>query len=223
MTDLMSRLKHETADCHEALELALDLGRPVMERADYITLLAGFRGFVAPWERAAAAAAPSRLRTFVQEREKTPLLDADLIYLSDARLVPASLPACDVLPNLASIGALFGSMYVLEGSTLGGRIVGPAMAKRFDLSERRGYAYFDPYQAHTGSMWNAFKALALAEVEPAEYDAAVEAARATFTTLHAWLMTPRPLAAVQTASQTVASVAAAAATSTATPTGASLS
>jgi heme oxygenase len=187
MTDLMSRLKRETADCHQALEQALDLGRPAMAHADYIALLAGFRGFVAPWERAIAAAVPVRLRAFVQEREKTPLLDADLTFLSESRLVPELLPNCDALPRLSLLGDIFGSMYVLEGSTLGGRFIGPAMAKRFNLSERQGYAYFDPYQAHTGSMWNAFKALAVAELAEDEYDAAVGAARATFSALHAWL------------------------------------
>lgn len=82
----------------------------------------------------------------------------------------------------------------MEGSTLGGRFIGPAMAQRFGLSDRQGYAYFDPYGDRTGSMWNAFKAEAVARVPAGEYDAAVAAARATFDALQHWLPQPMPAA-----------------------------
>ncbi|MGI4860536.1 MAG: biliverdin-producing heme oxygenase [Janthinobacterium lividum] len=187
MTELLSRLKTDTADAHEALERALDLARPVMAHATYVALLAGFRGFVAPWEARLMAALPDTLQGFAREREKTPLLDADLRYLSEGACDPAVLPVCTALPALDSVPRALGSMYVMEGSTLGGRFIGPAMARRFALPDHLGYSYFDPYREHTGSMWNAFKLRMAQEVAPDQADAAVAAARETFTALHAWL------------------------------------
>lgn len=200
MSDLLSRLKRETSDCHITLEKALDLARPDMLRAEYIVLLKGFRGFVGPWERAIAAALPARLHGFAQEREKTALLDADLRYMGGEMGGEAGGDAEGARRDVAwvpfpleSIAQALGSMYVMEGSTLGGRIIGPAMAARFNLPEGLGYTYFDPYGAHTGSKWNAFKALAEAEISPQQHDIAVMAARDTFTALHQWLV-PVPAA-----------------------------
>jgi heme oxygenase len=197
MTDLLSRLKIETADCHHALERDMDIMRPTMSRSEYVALLTRFRAFVAPWESILRAALPDALHPFVDAREKTALLDADLAFLGAAPIAPSLAQAgaaqAAAVP-LQGVGACFGSLYVMEGSTLGGRFIGPAMAQRFGLSDRQGYAYFDPYGDRTGSMWNAFKAEAVAQVPAAEYDAAVTAARATFDALQHWLPQPMPAA-----------------------------
>ena len=78
-------------------------------------------------------------------------------------------------------------MYVMEGSTLGGRFIAPHVARLFDLAHGRGNAYFDGYGPRTGSMWNAFRETAAATVPDDQYDDAVTAAIATFDSLHAWL------------------------------------
>lgn len=192
MSELLARLKAETQDCHQSLEDAVDIMRPSMQRAEYFALLAGFRGFVAPWEKALVAALPVPMREFALQREKTALLDGDLRFISDDHCVPDQLPQCEIDWPLQDTAACMGSMYVMEGSTLGGRIIGPAMAQRFGLSDRRGYAYFDPYGERTGSMWNAFKALATSSVPVQEIDRAVVAARATFMALQSWLSAPNP-------------------------------
>jgi heme oxygenase len=193
MSDLLARLRAETQDCHQSLENALDIMRPSMQREDYFSLLAGFRGFVAPWEAALVASLPAPMRAFALQREKTALLDDDLRFISDETCVPEQLPQCVIDWPLHTVAQCFGSMYVMEGSTLGGRIIGPAMASRFNLSDRRGYAYFDPYGDRTGSMWNAFKRLATESVQPDDNDQAVWAARATFEALEMWLCAPSRL------------------------------
>jgi heme oxygenase len=86
-----------------------------------------------------------------------------------------------------NIGDAFGSMYVMEGSTLGGRFIAPHVAERLDLAPGRGNAYFEGYGPRTGSMWNAFRETAAASVPESQYDDAVKAAIATFESLHAWL------------------------------------
>jgi len=190
MSDLLARLKAETQDCHQSLEDALDIMCPSMQRGEYLSLLAGFRGFVVPWEVALAASLPAAMRDFALQREKTALLDDDLRFMSDGTCIPALLPQCTIDWPMDTVAQCLGSMYVMEGSTLGGRIIGPAMASRFNLSDRRGYAYFDPYGDRTGSMWNAFKALATSCVPDNDIDQAVTAARATFEALEVWLCSP---------------------------------
>jgi heme oxygenase len=78
-------------------------------------------------------------------------------------------------------------MYVMEGSTLGGRFIAPHVAKLFHLQNGRGNAYFDGYGPRTGSMWNAFRVTASAAVPHEQVDVAIDAAIATFDSLYDWL------------------------------------
>jgi heme oxygenase len=194
--ELLSRLKHETAACHARLEGALDLMRAGLRRDEYIALLERFYGFVAPWEEQTGAGMPAHLQGFFDARRKTALLEADLAELTGDPGHAAGLRAASAgssksggaaLPRVASLGGLFGSMYVMEGSTLGGRFIAPHVAQVLALAPRRGNAYFEGYGPRTGSMWKAFGETAQATVPARQYDDAVRAAIATFDALHDWL------------------------------------
>ncbi|SAL03837.1 Heme oxygenase [Caballeronia calidae] len=188
--DLLSRLKHETAACHARLENALDLMRDDLQRNEYIALLERFYGYVSPWEDAAAACMPASLAGFFDARRKAPLLAADLAALTGERLSADAVPQADSrhdLPRMRNLGDVFGSMYVMEGSTLGGRFIAPHVAEHLDLEPGLGNAYFDGYGPRTGSMWNAFRETATTSVPEIQYDDAVKAAIDTFDSLHAWL------------------------------------
>lgn len=185
--DLLSRLKNETAACHTRLENSLDLMRDDLTRDEYIALLHRFYGYVAPWEDAVGAHMPPSLRVFFDERRKTPLLAADIAALTRQHTMPELADACADLPRIADVGAAFGSMYVMEGSTLGGRFIAPHVARLLQLEPGVGNRYFDGYGARTGSMWNAFRETAAAAVPEAQYDAAVNAAIATFESMQSWL------------------------------------
>ncbi|MFK4440897.1 heme oxygenase [Caballeronia udeis] len=185
--DLLSRLKTETAECHTRLENALDLMRAEWPREDYVALLEGFYGYVAPWEDAVAAAMPAPLREFFGERRKALLLASDLALLTGDKDRANTVTKIDRLPAMDSIGRLFGSMYVMEGSTLGGRFIAPHVAILFGLQSGYGNAYFEGYGLRTGSMWNTFRETASANVPPGQYGVAVDAAIATFDGLHDWL------------------------------------
>jgi heme oxygenase len=188
--DLLARLKQETAASHTRLENAFDLMRDDWSRDDYVALLERFYGYVAVWENAAGHRMPAHLREFFDARRKAALLAADLCVLTGderrADTVPLADPDAD-LPALEGLGRVFGSMYVMEGSTLGGRFIAPHVARLFGLANGEGNAYFDGYGARTGSMWNAFRETAAASVPPEQHDDAVEAAIATFEGLHGWL------------------------------------
>jgi heme oxygenase len=188
--DLLARLKHETAAWHTRLENAPDLMRHDWSRDEYVALLERFFGYVAVWENAAGRRMPAHLREFFDARRKAALLAADLHVLTGderrADTVPLADPDAD-LPALDGLGRVFGSMYVMEGSTLGGRFIAPHVARLFGLANGEGNAYFDGYGLRTGSMWNAFRETAAATVLPDQHDHAIEVAIATFEGLHAWL------------------------------------
>jgi len=185
--DLLSRLKTETAECHARLENALDLMRPEWPREDYVALLESFYGYIAPWENSAAAAMPAPLREFFEGRRKAALLAADLTFLTGDNARASAVTKVERLPAMDRIGRVFGCMYVMEGSTLGGRFIAPHVATLFGLQSGRGNAYFEGYGLRTGSMWNAFRETARANVPPEQADVAVDAAIATFEGLHDWL------------------------------------
>lgn len=185
--DLLSRLKNETAECHARLENALDLMRLDWPREGYVGLLEGFYGYIAPWEDAAAAFMPAHLRDFFEGRRKALLLASDLALLTGDHNRASRVTKIERLPSMDSIGRVFGSMYVMEGSTLGGRFIAPHVATLFGLQSGSGNAYFEGYGLRTGSMWNAFRETASANVPSEQYDDAVNAAIATFDGLHGWL------------------------------------
>ncbi|WP_438392990.1 biliverdin-producing heme oxygenase [Caballeronia sp. DA-9] len=185
--DLLSLLKTATAESHTRLENELDLMRTEWSREDYVALLDGFYGYVAPWEEAVAISMPTHLRPFFEARRKARLLEADLAFLTGDSTHAQQAPRVSHLPLMNTMGRVFGSMYVMEGSTLGGRFIAPHVAKLFDFEAGFGNAYFDGYGARTGSMWNAFRETASATVPRDQYDAAAEAAIATFEGLHDWL------------------------------------
>jgi heme oxygenase (biliverdin-IX-beta and delta-forming) len=184
--DLLSRLKHETSASHTRLENALDLMRSDLQRDEYIALLERFHGYVAPWEEALGQCLPPSLKDFFDARRKTSLLVADLAVFREERAIGACMLSED-LPRLHNLGAAFGSMYVMEGSTLGGRFIAPHIASLFGLRHGQGNAYFDGYGARTGSMWNTFRATAQAQVPESQYDDAAAAAIATFESMQTWL------------------------------------
>jgi heme oxygenase (biliverdin-IX-beta and delta-forming) len=196
--DLLSRLKNETGECHTQLENALDLMRPSWKRDDYVALLEGFYGFVAPWEAAVAAALPDTLHDFFAPRRKAAWLAADLCALTGETDRADSVVLAAHMPPMNTPGRVFGSLYVMEGSTLGGRFIAPHVASALQLRAGHGNAYFDGYGARTGSMWNAFRETAAASVPVDQCGAAIESARATFEGLHAWLVRA-PIAAGATA------------------------
>lgn len=152
-----------------------------MDRCAYVALLAAFHGFIAPWEAALARALPSTLHEAFEARRKSAWLEADLHVLgASLGTRRAAVPVPDSLPGQ------IGAWYVVEGSTLGGRIIAPALAAHFGFAPRQGNAYFDAYGADTGSRWRSFRMLAEAEVGPSDIEACVAGARLTFEALDAW-------------------------------------
>jgi len=191
---LLAELRSSTRPLHDDIERLLALEEP-MELGRYQAIIGGFHGFLSQWEKDLFAALPPSLQGWFAERRRARFAADDLSYLASLGL-PARRPAQPAQPALPDTGlaSVFGSMYVIEGSALGGQVITPKLQREMGLEPGRGASYFHGYGSRTGAMWREFRQKAVAEVgsEPAHLRAASAAARATFSAL---IATFRPLLA----------------------------
>jgi heme oxygenase len=182
---LLERLKTETRPAHDRIEEAMDLDRRIASRDSYKNLLIRFYGFHNAWEKAAGTVASDR--AFFERRCKTTLLSKDLVALGLNEDDIIRLPQCDPLMPLPSSAAVLGSMYVVEGSTLGGAIIAREVERKLGLGPETGCAYFRSYGREIAVMWKQFGARLMQASSPDADDVIVETARQTFDIMHDWL------------------------------------
>lgn len=193
MSTLMARLKAETGSHHRRLEQDLDLLSETLGPARVRTLLGRFYGFYRPWEERAAPVLEAGLPSPMAGRLKSHLLERDLARLGLDGTARAALPRCADLPALDRVPTALGSMYVLEGATLGGQVVCRHLARV--LGAGAATAFFGSYGSDVPGMWLRFGAALEACAEPATDDAVIEGANETFRRLHGWLADDPPRAA----------------------------
>lgn len=173
---LLERLKHETRQLHARVERGLNPLRPDLRADEYAGLLSRFFGLHKQWEQQVDAVEPD----WLAGRHKAVLIEEDLRALRYPRSAIASLPLCTCLPPLRTRAQIAGSMYVVEGSTLGGQI----LARHFHPYPTN---FFSGYAAGTGHMWRA--CCELLESQPvASHDAIAESAILTFDSIGRWMI-----------------------------------
>ncbi len=191
---LPTLLRDRTATAHRQLEEALALHGTGLELARYVRIVAAFDRFLRGWEpRMLTALGPRALPIFVQRRH-TPRTRADLDFFT-ARLGQAKVDAylagmpatCGELPELHDGPCAWGSAYVIEGSTLGGKFITREITARLGFTASAGASYFAGYGADTGAMWTAFRDALVVHVHAADHDTTVRAADETFGALHRWM------------------------------------
>jgi heme oxygenase len=64
---------------------------------------------------------------------------------------------CEDLPKISSQAHALGALYVMEGSTLGGRMISKMLKENLGLESENGAGFFNGYGVHTMQKWNAFK------------------------------------------------------------------
>jgi heme oxygenase len=86
---------------------------------------------------------------------------------------------------LQHLAQVFGSLYVIEGSALGGQVIAPKLARELGLQPGGGASYFHGFGSDTGGMWRDFRTVLAREVEATDnaVQQACQAARDTFQAL----------------------------------------
>jgi heme oxygenase len=85
------------------------------------------------------------------------------------------------VPTLDTAAKAFGSIYVMEGATLGGQIITRHVKEHLDLTPENGGAFFNSYGPMVGPMWKGFGTAITAFAEKADADdEIVDSAKETF-------------------------------------------
>jgi heme oxygenase (biliverdin-IX-beta and delta-forming) len=189
--DILSQLKSATAEQHDRLESDLDVSRPSMDLAQYQKLLERFYGFYTAWEPAVAPELDRIPELDFEKRRKLPLLARDLREVTNGDIRLDSLPVCTDLPAINGLARKLGSMYVTEGSTLGGQLLSRHFGQLFDLDAKSGCAFFSSYQDGLGSMWTAFRNLLVKQATSENTAEIIGGAVDTFRCMHRWLCMER--------------------------------
>ena len=165
----------------------MPFGNAAFDRLAYIRLLQRTYSFFTTWETAASRAADNIILSLLRERSRLDALSHDLQFfqaLPEHAVMPASY-----LPQLNEPAKLLGSMYVIEGSTLGGQFIARMLETKLQLAHGNGYSFFVGSGAATGTRWKAFgRYLAdWSRANPTETDSIIASARQTFQAYGLWV------------------------------------
>ena len=128
---ILAQLKARTAHQHQQTEDGVDLMRDDFSLEDYKNLLVRFFAFYKSYdEKLRESLRENPIDFYEEKRFNTPRLVADLKSLGMSDKEISDIETFDDLPALDSPEKTFGSLYVIEGSTLGGQVY-------FAASERK--------------------------------------------------------------------------------------
>lgn len=157
----------------------------------YAATLRALHGFHLAWEPVIWRVPGLAQAGLGADRRKLPLLERDL-YALNLRPLPVRAPR----PALAGTAEALGALYVLEGATLGGRIIHRRVAGPLGITPAAGGAYYHGYGDETGPAWKAFgQALERWAERTGQGARVVDGGVACFAALEAWLATPGVLSA----------------------------
>lgn len=170
-------LREATATRHAAIDALLALRLP-FGVAHYARVLQGFAAFLSAWEPRMGRALAPAWQPWFGASVRLHLVQQDL-----AKMGLAQVPAA-VAPPLDTPAAALGSLYVLEGSALGGQFIAAAARRELGLTPDHGAAYFHGCGSATASRWREFLDRLAADLAlPEARLQAVQGAIATFDAL----------------------------------------
>jgi heme oxygenase (biliverdin-IX-beta and delta-forming) len=188
---LPSRLRAETAGVHQRLEDDMAFEQRLPDHGRLRLMLERFYGLNAALEPILQRHLGPDL---TEGRSKLAHLTADLVALGDTQADIDAVPICKVFADQSNSpdGAL-GALYVMEGSTLGGKVI-TKLLKQSSIWPIGGIRYFDPYGSDAGTMWKRFKLHLDSIDDPQQQDRIIASARTAFMTVHHWLSPAFPSA-----------------------------
>lgn len=161
-SNFLSDLKTQTSDFHKKLEelpVSMSIMSPEMKVEDYTYYLSlmhdvhkDTEGLIFPFF--------SNLIDDLEQRKKKHLIENDLLFFNSNKTNAEKVFQTEGISPAFALGIL----YVVEGSTLGGRFILKNVSKVLQLSGEDGVSYFNGYGEKTGSFWKYFLAF-LSEYE----------------------------------------------------------
>jgi heme oxygenase len=184
----MQRLREATRQAHTRIEGTLPLLDPKLTLARYRAVIEAFLGFYVDLEpRLLRAAGAHAADIELGRRGKVPLLNLDLAALGLTSVEVAALQRCDDLPPAVTPSQALGVLYVLEGATLGGQVIGRNLGATLNLGATNGAAFFAGYGNDTRAMWKSFSEH-LDRSAALDTEAVIASAVDAFEKLRTWLV-----------------------------------
>ena len=178
---IIERIREATADSHKQLEEKLfPFINNINSNKDYGKLLNAFYGYIFPVQEMIAAHIDRTIVPDMEQRRNAARITEDLFSIS---VEPHHQFATD-LPLINDHASALGALYVLEGSTLGGKIISKTISER--LGKNEGLSFFRGYGAETGSMWKKFTQYLEHDQHIEECEIITRSAVKTFTLFGTW-------------------------------------
>jgi len=181
---LSEKLKENTKSNHQLLEKKV-VGqlKAMRSKQDYAKLLTLFYSFFGGLELAINQCIDtSNLPDYAQRRKTSALAD-------DLEQLGAALPkfACgDEIPQINNHLQALGALYVIEGSTLGGKIISKMVSQQLNLTDASGLSFFNGYGDQSEYMWGIFKQSIDQPLSPADEEQVIQSANETFLQFGLW-------------------------------------
>jgi heme oxygenase len=179
----LEQLRRETLPDHHAVERSVPLMDEELDADTYLSYLLKLHGIIAAWEESAAPNAPSWIQPLLAARRRGQLLMLDLAWFG----ADASGEARPALPEMSDAASLLGAMYVIEGSTLGGQLIGRHVERVLGLTAGQGNAYVRGHNERTGQLWKEFCDALRTKVPDRETDTVIAAAKTMFGVFGSWM------------------------------------
>jgi heme oxygenase (biliverdin-IX-beta and delta-forming) len=191
-SSIMALLKSETSTAHRQLERNRSLSRLFQSDysiSEYQELIGKFYGYFSAIEPLIFNDLKIENSQVLRHRSKTPSLANDLALLEVNGSTLTSRSCCENLPLLDSFARRMGALYVLEGSTLGGRIISKHLKEHFGEAIKDKLNYYQSYGDNLMSEWAAFQQFMTDHFDGKtdEITEVVSAAIETFSCLDSWL------------------------------------
>lgn len=180
-TPLAGLVKNATQTVHEEVEgLLLPALTSIRTTEDYALILKMFYGYFHPLEKQIEKQLQAGELPDLHERRKAAYILHDLRQINQPT---DELFLCTALPSILNSAQAFGALYVLEGSTLGGKQIAKMLARNGAIPEG-ATRFFSGYGDQTGSRWKAF--LEVLNQQPAQQEIMASATN-TFYFLKGWM------------------------------------
>ena len=154
---LSELLKLTTKSNHQQLEKLLVLRlRLITTKEEYINLLQLFYSFFGGLEERINLYLLPHQPGYQPQRRTTLSIAEDIITLGGS--VNEKAKGGD-LPEIENYLQALGALYVIEGSTLGGKIIVKMLQRQLNIENNQGLSFFSGYGEETESRWASFKEL----------------------------------------------------------------
>ncbi len=184
--DIMQKLRAETADQHREIENNSFLTRLSgdLSLEEYIRILEKFYAFYSSFESHLNWKEIKSLSdgTLTGDKRRTPLLEKDLRHFN---VQLDRIPRFPPYARSFSFPALMGCFYVLEGSSLGRKMLYPRLSAKFGLNQNEGGAFFYDYGDKITENWTNFCKMLKSKIKTeADKQECAEAAVQTFENIN---------------------------------------